>query len=556
MKNLIPILMLMTILESTYADAPKSIALRNGKVYTMDEANPQAEMVVCSGDKIVFVGSIIEGAKHLTPETKIIDLQGATVLPGLIDAHAHMNSLGKSLEILDLRGIETPQTITQLVIGLQMTIPKGEWITGRSWDQNDWPSKSFPSWRDLQGTEANPVYLIRVDGHAGWVNKTALKLCGIDKDTPDPPGGKILRDKKGNPTGIFLDNAMDLIEQKIPKPSVETIKKRLMNAFAECAENGLTGVGDAYIYSQSYQAYLELADEGKMTIRVYGMHCDSAEWLEDNFARGPLIGYGGGYFTARCVKMFADGALGSRGGLLFEPYSDDPGNCGVEISSEDSIQNVTKRAVKAGFQVAVHAIGDKANNNVLNAYQRALKEAPPSDYRLRIEHCQTLTAEDIPRFKELGVIASMQPTHCTSDMPWSLDRLGPERMKGAYAWRSLKNAGAVLAFGSDFPVEEVNPFWGIYSAVTGKDLQGNPPGGWYPEQCLTVQEALEGFTVGSAYAQFQEDKVGRIKAGFYADFTIIDRDIFDIPVKEIPKTKVIHTIVGGRVVYSSFTSKP
>jgi len=542
------ITLIIMILSTSCSDNSSYVKLENCSVYTMDSNAPTAETVVYFEGKIVYVGSNA-GAEEFQP-ARAIDLKGGTVIPGLIDAHAHLNSLGKSIDELNLRGIKSKAEILEKVLTKVSDADPGEWITGRGWDQNLWVSTEFPSWEDLPGTESNPVFLKRIDGHAAWVNKTVLEICEIGINTPDPDGGKIIRDAEGNPAGVFLDNAADLITAIIPKPSDETRKKRLLAAMKVCSQNGLTGVGDAWVTQKNIDTYQELAAEGKMTVRVYGMLADSNNLRRDYYESGPIIGEAGGMLTVRSIKLFSDGALGSRGGLLFEPYCDDPSTSGIEVTGEDRIFEITKSALEAGFQVCTHAIGDRGNQQVINAYERALKEAPAGDHRLRVEHCQILTPADIPRFRELGLIASMQPTHATSDMPWAEDRVGSERIKGAYAWRTMLETGAVLAFGSDFPVEEVNPLLGIYSAVTRKDLAGNPEGGWYPEQCLTVEEAVYAFTAGAAFAQFQEDEIGKIKSGFRADFTVLDRDIFKIDPSEIPETRVLKTIAGGKTVFA------
>jgi predicted amidohydrolase YtcJ len=316
-----------------------------------------------------------------------------------------------------------------------------------------------------------------------------------------------------------------------------------------CAQNGLTGVGDAGVDSETVTLYQELLTDSQITVRVYGILWLNDALLKKYYAEGPLIDQGEGMLTLRSIKLFVDGALGSRGALMLKPYSDDPSTCGIMITGEEEIFQRTLDALKHGFQVCTHAIGDKGNNLTLNAYERALDKVPLGNYRLRVEHCQILSESDIPRFRKFGIIASMQPTHATSDMLWAEERVGQERIKRAYAWRSLLNTKAKLAFGSDFPVEEVNPFLGIYAAVTRQDISGNPEGGWYPEQCLTVKEAVEAFTKVASYAQFQENQKAMIKSGFWADFTIIDRDIFKIPPQGIKDIKVVMTIVGGKVVY-------
>lgn len=520
----------------------------DGNIHTMDKANPIVECIVVKDGRFVYAGSK-DGLKDYR-NCETIGLQGKTVLPGLIDAHCHMNSLGKMLDELKLKGITSKEETVRLVKQRADTAETGRWITGRGWDQNLWAGEQFPSKEDLREISSNPVFLVRVDGHAAWVNQPALDICGLDKNTPDPDGGRILRASNGEPTGILLDNAIELVRSKIPQPSPEIVRTRMLNAMKECNKYGLTAVGDAYVTQNLIELYKNLADSGLSTVRIYGMLADSVELTAKWFEQGPLLGYADGMFTVRAIKLFADGALGSRGALFFKPFNDDPGNCGIEVTSEEDIYNNTLSALNGGFQVCVHAIGDKANNNVLNAYERSLKEKPTPDHRLRLEHAQILALADIPRLHLLGIIASMQPTHATSDMPWAEERMGSDRIKGAYAWRSILESGAKIAFGSDFPIEDVNPFLGIYAAVTRQDLQGNPPGGWYPQQCLTVEESVEAFTVGAAYAQFMEDEIGMIKSGMRADFIVIDRDIFTVPSKEIAGIQVLQTVLNGKTVFS------
>lgn len=528
------------------------LVLHNCKIYTMDEEKPSAEVAVFQGGRIVYVGDSLGCRSYINRGGECIDLKGAVVLPGLIDAHAHMQSLGKLMEEINLRGVESTAEARRLVMEAADTIPPGQWISGRGWDQNLWQGKQFPTWRDLMGTESHPVYLRRVDGHAAWVNRTALDICAISRETPDPEGGLIIRGQSGEPTGVLLDEAIDLVSDSIPDPPPELRRQRFIRAMEECSRYGLTGIGDAGLKRDNLTVWRDLAAEGLLSVRIYAMLLDDEPGLlEEYYRSGPQIGLGGGMLTIRAVKLFADGALGSRGALMMKPYSDQPSSRGIAVTSPEKIRAKTAQALKNGFQVCTHAIGDGANRNVLNAYRLALKEVPSSEHRLRIEHAQILAKEDILKFAELGIIASMQPTHATSDMGWAEDRVGAERIKGAYAWRDLMNAGVKTAFGSDFPVEEVNPFLGIQAAVTRCDIRGQPEGGWYPEQRLTVYEAVRGFTAGAAYAQFQENLVGKIKPGMRADFTIIDRDIFEIPPAEIHQTQALMTIVNGKIVYQA-----
>jgi len=528
---------------------PADLIIRGGRVYTMNPREPLVEAVAMLGNRIVYAGSAQGAESFRAASTSVLDASGLTILPGLIDAHAHLLSLGRSLSELDLAGATSAAQIRQMVLERQKLAQPGVWISGRGWDQNDWPAKEFPSWRDLEGTEANPAYLRRVDGHAAWLNKTGLDLCGINATTPDPPGGRILRDSSGNPTGVLIDNAISLAEGALPKPSGEEMMAWARAAIRECHRCGLVEVGDAGVDSATLEVYRKLQENGELTLRIYAMLSDEDPaflnlWLE----KGPDTT--GQHLMIRAIKIYADGALGSRGAALFEPYTDDPANRGLMIHEPDYFYQMAKRALESGFQLCTHAIGDAANRAVLDAYARALKEKPAPDRRLRIEHCQVIALADVPRFGQLDVIASMQPTHATSDMPWAEDRLGGERIKGAYAWRKLLDSGARLAFGSDFPVESPDPLWGIYAAVTRQDHDGNPAGGWHPEEKMTVEEAVRGFTIDAAYAEFAESLRGSIEVGKLADFTLLDHDIFAVSPSEILKTMVIYTIVDGKIVYN------
>lgn len=525
--------------------------LLNGKIYTMDEKQPTCEAVAVKGDRILYAGSEQEVNQFQDRGTTVVNLEGWAVIPGLIDAHAHFLSLGKKIQNLDFVGTASKEEICQMVLKECQRVGPGKWMYGRGWDQNDWEEKTFPSWRDLEGTEMNPVYLSRVAGHSYWVNSTALEMAGITKDTPDPEGGRIVRDENGEPTGILIDDAELLIDDIVPDPTHEQLLERALLAQKECLEFGLTGVGDAGIDSADFEAYKDLYESGKLKMRIFAMLNSDEITLDDFLQSGPHIGLFGNHLTIRTIKMFADGALGSRGAAMLEPYSDDPGNSGIVVTNADAIYEVCSEALKHGFQVCTHAIGDHGNRLVLDAYERALKENPTDNHRFRIEHAQIVSLDDIPRFAPLGVIPSMQPTHATSDMYWAEDRVGPERIKGAYVWRSFLNTGVRIPFGSDFPVESSNPLWGIYAAVTRQDHKGWPEGGWYPDQKLSVYEAVKGFTLDAAYGAFEEDIKGSLEAGKLADLVVLSKNIFEIPPEEILITKVIMTIVGGEVVYKA-----
>ena len=480
------------------------------------------------------------------PDARVVDVSGNTLLPGLTDAHGHLYGLGLSLDTVHLAGSHSYQEAIDRVRDRASKAPAGEWILGRGWDQNRWDGKSFPTSAPLDAAVSDhPVWLRRVDGHAGVANSMAMRAAGITPTTPDPEGGRILRDAAGNPTGVFIDGAQALIDRAVPAPSFVLRKARILAAAKQIAANGLTEMHDAGADHDTIRAIRELIDEKKFPIRVYVMLTDDAALLDQYLTSGPIIDYGG-RMTVRSVKMYADGALGSRGAALLAPYSDDPGNTGLLLTRTEHILAVARRARAAGFQVNSHAIGDRGVRNVLDAYQAAGVVAAD---RFRIEHLQVVAPTDFPRLAQHGIIASMQPTHATSDMGWAEDRLGPERIRGAYAWRTVLDSGARLALGSDFPIEEVNPFFGIYSAVTRQDQSGQPAGGWYPSQKLTLTEAIRGFTSDAAYAAFEEGSRGTIEPGKLADFTIVEGDLYSMPQSELFQAKVRYTVVGGEVVY-------
>ena len=535
--------------EEGMVEEPADLVIVDAVVRTMDEALPHAEALAVHGGRLVFVGDRAGAEARVGEHTAVIEAGGRLVLPGLIDSHAHFLGLGKTLENLDLTDTTSAERVRGMVAEACAGAPGGEWIYGRGWDQNDWEGQAFPSWRDLHGCPDNPVYLSRVDGHALWVNDVALKAAGIHKGTPDPEGGKILRDDQGIPTGILIDNAEALVEDVVPEPTHEQLLRRARLARDECLRLGLTGVGDAGVDEAGFRVYEELGAAGELKVRIYAMvqHDEAlvASWLE----RGPQVGLHDDHLTVRAFKLYADGALGSRGAALLSPYGDDPDNSGLVVTPPEEIQATTLRALERGFQVCTHAIGDRGNRVVLDAYAAALAEHPVADARLRVEHAQILHLDDLPRFAQLGVVAAMQPTHAPSDMPWAPDRLGPDRLAGAYAWRSLLDSGARVPLGSDFPVESPDPLWGIHAAVTRQDHAGQPEGGWLPDQRLTVQQAVHGFTLGAAYAAFEEDLKGSLAVGKLADLVVLSRDVFEAQPADILQTEVVLTVVGGEVVY-------
>jgi predicted amidohydrolase YtcJ len=540
--------------------AQPDLLLSHGKVITMDPSTPSAQAIAIAGDQIVWVGTDAAAQKLFPSVKNKIDLHGATVLPGIIDAHTHLFELGKSLLRLNLKDLATKEEAVARVRERVRSVPPGEWILGWGWDEGKWAAH-YPDNEALsRAAPDNPVYLVGLHSFAAWTNKKALSIAGVTAATKDPDNGRIVRDEKsGEPTGILLNRAQELVESHVPPMSLEQTKQAIALAAQECVRNGLTSVHEARVSPMMIQAYRGLLRDGRLPLRIYVMldGADQAlvkEWL----ARGPEIDPKH-QLTIRSFKLFADGALGSRGAALLAPYSDAPEIKGVVTTPQAAIYDLTRRSLEKGFQVCTHAIGDAANHMTLDAYAQALRETPSArDPRLRIEHAQVLATEDIPRFAQLGVIPSMQPTHCTSDMAWAEKRVGVERIKGAYAWQSLLKTHVHLPLSSDFPGETLNPFYGIYAAITRQDIQGNPPGGWYPEQRLTLDEALRGYTWEGAYAEFEEKEKGSLQAGKLADLTVIDKDISQLESrpKEILSIRVLKTFIGGKLVFdgSSKTS--
>jgi predicted amidohydrolase YtcJ len=478
-------------------------------------------------------------------QTQVIDLAGRTVTPGWVDGHCHLSGLGGALENVSLRGVASEDEVLRLVVEAAKDRAPGEWLVGRGWDQNLWGGE-FPTKKELDAAVGDrPVSLRRVDGHALWANSAALALAGVTRDTKDPPGGKILRDAKGEPTGVFVDNAMDLIEAKIPSASAEVVERRIRAAAAYAIERGLTGVHEMGIDDATAEVYRRLAMAGDLPLRVTGyLSADPAVAKTLRTRRPTDLDDGDAYFSLRGIKLYADGALGSRGAALAADYSDDHGNRGNWVTSPEDLKQAVADASAGGWQIAVHAIGDAAIHAVLDAFEAA---GGGKELRHRVEHVQVIAPADVARFAALSVIASMQPTHATSDMPWAEARVGADRIQGGYAWRTLLDAGATLVGGSDFPVEDVGPLLQLYAAVTRQDADGNPPGGWYPAQRMTLDEALRAFTVTPAFAAFVQGDRGRVRRGMVADLVVVDGAL--AADRTLLDRKVDLTIVGGKVVF-------
>lgn len=545
---MLPIVALLGLLSASLSLAqPADLIVRNARIHTVNRQQPAASSLAVRDGRIIAVGAAGSDLSSFAgPATRILDLHGATVVPGLIDSHAHMRGLGALLESRDLRHVSTVAEIAAWVREQAAKTPKGEWITGRNWDQTNWGG-TYPTAADLdRAAPDHPVFLSRVDGHAGWANSRALSLAAIDAKTPDPHGGKILRDAAGQATGILIDTAQSLVRSKIPKPSYAQIKRQLELAARECARLGLTGIHDAGVSSEDLRAYRELIAEDRFPVRVWAMiGGDGALWRE-YLRKGPETG---DKLTVRAIKLYADGALGSRGAALWQPYTDDKANTGLLITSAEQIEKVARQAASAGFQVCTHAIGDRANRTVLDAYAAAL--GGRNDKRFRVEHAQVISLPDFQRFRDFSILPAMQATHATSDMRWIDRRIGPDRVAGAYAWRRFLNLGIPVANGSDFPVEEPNPMLGLYASFTRQDQNGQPPEGWTPGQRMTRAEALESWTLSGAYAAFEEKLKGSLEPGKLADFVVLDRDIMTVPPRDVLGTRVRMTFLGGKLVYEN-----
>lgn len=536
--------------QAQTAPAPADLIVTNARVYTADDARPLVEAFAVRDGRIVFVGSQREATMLKGASTRMLDAEGRTIIPGMVDAHAHFAGLAQKLRAVDLVGTRSLDEVVARVAEKARNLPKGTWITGRGWDQNAWADTRFPTHEALSAAiPDHPVMLTRVDGHAGFVNAAAMRLAGLTRTTKDPDGGKILKDAQGNPTGVLIDRAQGIVGAKVPEFTREEMRSALKDAVARMHSFGLVGMHDAGASRANIDLFEDMAQKQELNLRLYVMIGDDSAALRHYFAQGPRSGLYNGQVWVRAVKLYADGAMGSRGAALLEPYSDDPNNTGLLLSAPQHIQDVAEAGLRAGFQVNTHAIGDRGNRVVLDAYEKALGLAPRVDHRFRVEHAQILHYDDIPRFAQLGVIPSMQASHQTSDMYWIGKRLGPTRLYGAYAWQSLLQTGVVIPNGSDFPVEEVNPLISFHAAIARQDGRDWPAGGWYPEQKMSREDALRSMTIWPAYSGFQEKELGSITPGKYADFVMLDQDIMRVPVELVLKTKVLATYVGGKAVY-------
>lgn len=516
---------------------PADLIVCNGTIHTVDENHPSPQAFAVRDGRFLAVGSAAQIMALRGAATEIVDGAACTVLPGLIDAHIHLTNVGLTLSQVDLHGAESIEEVIERTARFAESSAE-VWILGRGWDQNFWKEAAFPTHEMLSAALPDrPVALARVDGHALLANARAMRLAGIHRSTGDPPGGRILRDGMGNPAGTFIDAAQTLIYQRVPPPSHEQLLRATRAAIAECHRWGVTAVAEPGVDHAVLAAHIELIERGEYSLRNYAMLADDAELIEAQLRAGIVDGAYGGRLWKRAIKLYADGALGSRGAALLEPYADDPDNRGLVLTPQARIEEISERAIRAGLQPCVHAIGDRANRMVLDAFEAALRHTGAnSDVRPRIEHAQVISPRDIPRFAQLGVIASVQSTQHASDAEWVRTRLGPRRVRHAYPWRSLLDAGAALANGTDAPVESVSTLRTFHAAVSRHN------------ESMTRREALASMTLWAARANFQENVIGSIAPGKYADFVIMDRDWMTVPTDEITQTKILGTYFGGSKV--------
>jgi predicted amidohydrolase YtcJ len=542
---------------------PADLVLVNGKVVTLESAQGEAQAIAIRGDRILATGSTADMKRHAGPNTDVIDLQGQLVIPGFIEGHGHFMGVGRAEMQLKLMNTESWEDIVRMVAEAAKTAKPGQWITGRGWHQEKWKQpptpnvEGFPMHPSLDAVSPNnPVMLTHASGHASFANGMAMKLSGLTRDTPDPPGGEILRDEKGNPTGALRETASRLIRVGLgePEPTAEErraqARKALELAAQEVLSKGVTSFQDAGSSFSDVDLMKAMVDEGKLGVRLWVMIRQGNDALRANLAKYRMVDYGNGFLTVRGIKHSIDGALGPRGAWLLEPYSDKPDSTGLNTTPVDTILETAKLALEHDYQLCVHAIGDRANRETLDIFEKIFAEHPDrKDLRWRVEHAQHLHPADIPRFGKLGVIASMQGVHCTSDAPYVLARLGERRAEeGAYVWQKLMQSGALVSNGTDAPVEDVDPIASYYSTVSRKLSDGSV---FFPDQRMNRVDALKSYTINAAFAAFEEDSKGTLKPGKYADLVVLSKDILTIPEDEIPTADVRYTIVGGKIRYQA-----
>lgn len=531
--------------------APEMI-LYNGTIYTQDQGKVVSAIALQNG-RVLTTGNDETIRRLAVGRTQVIDLEGKTVYPGFADAHAHLVGVGLASARLDLVGTTSFEEVLERVVARHKELPEGEWLLGRGWDQNDWEVQELPQHLALSAAIPDrPVVLTRVDGHAILANQAAMDAAGVDAQTPQVEGGHIWHYTSGEPTGVFIDNAEGLILNAVPPTSSAALLTAIEEATKTFHAQGITAMHDAGVSSDTLPILEDLAAEDALRLRLHVMLSGSSpQQLRDYFARGPASDLGGnGTLAIRSLKLYADGALGSRGAALLEPYTDEPYHAGLILTPKAEMDRICREALQAGFQVCTHAIGDRGVRQVLDSYAAALGDVVDGgDPRFRMEHAQVIHADDIPRFASLGVIPSMQAQHQTSDMPWAEARVGSERIRGAYAWRSLRETGCIIPGGSDAPVERLDVVAQFAAAVTRQTLEGQPDGGWYPEQVMSRQEALDMLTIWPAHAAFREHDLGRLASGYRADLVVFDGDLMTTPVEQLGECQPVMTVFDGKVVW-------
>ena len=537
---------------------PADLVLKNGNVYTVDEARPRAEAVAVKGDRIIFVGSNRDVERYVGKTTRVIDLNGKTMLPGLTDAHHHLAGVGFREMTLNLEGINSLEEFLARVKARVDQAKPGEWVTGRGWIETFWTPPVFPTRWDLDKVAPNnPVILTRADGHGTVVNSAALKIAGVDKNTPNPFGGEVSKDKQTRePNGMLLDAAQDLVYRHVPRTTAEDAERAIILGVKRDIELGWTQVQDPGGTYAEVDLLKKLYGEGKIKLRIYKALSAPGSEAVQLFQDGPIVGTYGHRLTVRALKLYADGSLGSRSAALLQPYADAPDTSGFLTIKEEELQSLLQEALRKGIQIETHAIDDRGNRFILDQYEKAMNAVPRAEWKIqkprwRIEHSQIVNPADIPRFAKLGVIPSMQASHAIGDLHFAPGRLGIDRLAGAYAWTSFIKSGSIIPGGSDAPVERGEPMIEFYAAVARKDMKGFSGEGWHPEEAVTREQALKMFTIWPAYAAFEETLRGSIENGKLADFTVFSADIMKIPEMEILKTRCLMTVIGGEVVYEA-----
>ncbi len=556
------LVLLLLIVPAVSSAEPAEIIFTNGNIYTVNEHLPHAEAIAVNRDRITFVGSNEDALKQRLASTRIVDLHGTTVVPGLTDSHYHIFGVGEREMTLNLEGTTSLEDFLAKVKQRVAAAEPGKWVTGRGWIETFWTPQTFPTRRDLDAVSPNhPVFLRRADGHGAVANSAALRIAGITKETPNPFGGEIVREREtGEAAGMLLDNAQDLVEQHIPKPTAADMEQALLRGAQRSVQLGWCEIQNAGSVTADVDVMRKLYAEGKVKLRIYNAVYGPGEAAERLLETEPIINAFDHHFTTRTIKVVFDGSLGSRSAALLDPYSDAPNSSGFLTQKEAELRPMFAQALRRGIQVETHAIGDRANRIILDLYEEAFHAVPPnerkvSDPRWRVEHAQNLTAQDLPRFAKLGVIASMQPSHAIGDLFFAPTRLGMERLAGAYAWQSLLKSGAIVAGGSDAPVERGEPMIEFYAAVARKSSKGFTAEGWHPEQAVTREQALRMFTIAPAFAAFEEGDKGSIETGKLADLTVLTADIMKIPEPEILNTSCTMTVIGGEIVHNSRVRK-